>query len=96
MRAGFAQLTALEDEDTIGVTDRGEAVGNDDCGAAYSDSFHRSLDGGLGLVIDRGGGLIEDQNGRVLVHGPSDGDPLPLAAGKFLAALADDGVVALG
>jgi len=42
----------------------------------------------LGLGVDRGGGLVEDQDARIVQEGAGDGDALPLAAGDGLAALA--------
>ena len=42
------------------------------------------------------GGLVEDQDPRVDQQRPGDADPLPLAAGERLAALADQRIVAVG
>src|SRR3546814_6080578 len=42
----------------------------------------------LHFRIERRGRLVEHQDGRILEEHPSDGDPLPLAAGKLDAALA--------
>jgi hypothetical protein len=56
----------------------------------------RLLDVALGLGVQRRGGLVEDQDRRVLEHGPGDGDALPLPAGQQHAAIADQGVEALG
>ena len=68
------QLTALEDEDAVGVADGGQAVGDDDGGAANGDLFERALDEGFGLVVDRGGGFVEDEDGRVFEDGPRNRD----------------------
>src|SRR3546814_11557486 len=43
----------------------------------------------LHFRIERRGRLVEHQDGRILEEHPSDGDPLPLAAGKLDAALAN-------
>ncbi len=51
------------------------------------------LDEGFGFGVEAGGGFVEDQNSRVGQDGAGDGDALALAAGKFDAAFADDGVV---
>ena len=40
-------------------------------------------------------GFVQNQDRRIANDGARDRDPLPLAAGKRHAALADDGVVAL-
>ncbi len=50
----------------------------------------------LGLGVERGGGLVEDEDGRVAQDRPRDRDPLALAAREAVAALADDRVVTLG
>ena len=52
------------------------------------------LDRGLDLAVERGGGLVEHQDRRVLQDHAGDGDALALAAGELDAALADMGVVA--
>ena len=56
----------------------------------------RLLDGALGLHVERAGGLVEDEHGRVAQDRARDRDALLLAAGEAVAALADDGVVAVG
>ena len=49
----------------------------------------------LGLGVERRGGLVQDQDRRVLQDRAGDRDPLALAAGEPAAALADHGVVAV-
>ena len=49
----------------------------------------------LALGVERAGGLVEQQDRRVLQEGAGDGDPLALAAGEARARLADQGVVAV-
>jgi hypothetical protein len=49
----------------------------------------------LGLGVERGGGLVEDQDLRVAQHRARDGDALALAAGELPAELAR-GVWSLG
>ena len=50
----------------------------------------RPLDAGFRLDVERAGGLVEDQDRRVLQDGAGDGDALALAARERGAALADD------
>ena len=50
----------------------------------------------LDLDVDGAGGVVEHQDRRVDEQGAGDGDALALAARQGVAALADDGVVALG
>ena len=54
------------------------------------------LHGALGLGVQGAGRLVEDQDRRVAQDGAGDGEALLLAAGEAVAALADDGVVAVG
>ena len=56
---------------------------------------HGALDDGLVLGVDVGGGLIEDDDGRVLQHGAGDGNALPLTAGEVRPAAAHLRVVAV-
>ena len=86
----------VDQDDPVGELDRAQAVGDQEGGAAPGELLDRLADQGLVLDVDGAGGLVEDQDGRVAEHGPGQGDPLPLAAGEAVAALADDGVVALG
>ena len=84
------------DEDLVGGLDRRQAVGDDQRRAARQRLGQRLLDEQLGLGVEVGGGLVEDDDGRALEQDPGDGQPLLLAAREPVAALADEGVVALG
>ena len=71
-------------------------MGDGDRRAALDQVVERFLDLALGLGVDRAGGLVEDQDPRVDQQGAGDRNPLPLAARKRLAPLADQRVVAVG
>src|SRR4051812_21348033 len=49
----------------------------------------RMTDRFLGLAVERGSGLIQQQQRRVLQECPSDRDTLALPAGKFHSPVAD-------
>ena len=68
----------------------------DDRGAALGELLERLLDRALGLDVERAGRLVEHEHGRVAQDRAGDRDALLLAAGEAEAALADDGVVAVG
>ncbi len=57
--------------------------------------LQRLLHGALALRVERAGGLVEQQDRRVLQQRARDRDALLLAAGQARAALAEFGVVAL-
>src|SRR5216683_638117 len=67
-----------------------------DGGAAGGQSIERLLDGVFGLRVQGTGRLVQDEHGRAAQHGAGDGEALLFAAGKTVAAFADDGVVAVG
>ena len=71
-----------------------QPVGDGDGGAALAQMRHRVLHQPLGFGIERGGGLVEQDDRRVLDQRARDRDALALAAGKLRAALADRRVVA--
>ena len=50
----------------------------------------------LGDAVQRGGGLVENEDGRVFQKDAGDGDALLLSAGEERSALADIGVEAVG
>ena len=65
-------------------------------GAALGEQLERLLHGALRLHVERAGGLVEHEHRRVAQDRPGDRDALLLPAGEAEAALADDGVVAVG
>jgi hypothetical protein len=71
-------------------------VRDGDRGAAPHGDLQRGLHRAFALGVERRGGLVEQQQRRVLQHRARDGHPLALAAGQAQAALADFGAVAVG
>src|ERR1051326_3564538 len=90
------QAAALDGDDAIRRPHGGEPVGDDKHGAALGNFLHVALDDALALRVERAGRLVEDENARIGDERARDGDALALAARERGAALADDGVVALG
>jgi len=74
----------------------GEAMGDDQAGAAFHQAFERFVDKSLALGIERGSGLVQQEDAWIGENGAGDGDALALAAGELGAARADHRVVALG
>src|SRR4051812_38786311 len=96
MRSLLGNLPLLEDDDFAGAADGGEAVGDDDRGAAVEEALEAALDRLLGADVDVGGGLVEDEDARLGEEGAGEGDQLALPGRELYAALADFGVQALG
>src|SRR5699024_6802402 len=88
--------TLLHDDDDVGVADGGEAVRDDEGGAARAQFIHRLLDEHLSAGVDRAGGLVQDEDLGVGEEGPGDGQQLALPGGEGGRILVDDRVVSLG
>ena len=95
MGALFDDAAVLEDDDLARALDRGEAVGDDDRGAAGEQAPQAGLDARLGVDVDVGGRFVEHEDAGVGDERAGEGDELALAGGELDAALADRGVVAL-
>lgn len=96
MGAGFGDFAVADDEDEVGIADSGEAVGDDEGGAAAHEGVEGVLDEAFAFGIEGAGGFVEDEDGGIAKDGAGDGDALTLATGEFDAAFTDDGFVAVG
>ena len=86
----------VEQHHPVGQADGGQAVGDDQRGAALHEHPQAGVDCLLHLDVDGAGGVVEHQDRRVDEQGAGDGDALALAARQRVAALAHHGVVAVG
>ena len=96
MAAGLDDAAVVEHDDLVGVAHGREPVRDRDRRPALREPVERLLHEPLGLGVERARRLVEDEDRRVAQDRARDRDPLLLAAGEAVAALADDGVVALG
>ena len=96
MCAGFHDVAVAHDQYVVGVLDGGESVRDDEAGLVLHQLEHGGLYAALGLGIDVGGRLVQDQHVRLEQHGAGDGDELLLPLGDVAAVFGDHGVVALG
>src|SRR5690606_8196581 len=94
--AAFGNLPLAQDQNLVGIDDRGETVGDDDGGAVARNDVEGGLDVAFGLGVEGRSCLIEDEDGRGLQNGAGDGHALLLAAGEFQATLAHGRIKALG
>ena len=79
VRAAFGNRAGIEHDDPVGLLHRGEPMGDDKCGPVADELRERSLDVALRLGVERGGGLIENQDRRILQKRACNSDTLPLA-----------------
>ena len=89
-------LVLVEQHHPVGQGEGREPVGDDQGGPALHLDLQSGVDGLLHLDVDGAGGVVEDQHRRVDEQCAGDGDALALPARQGVAALTDDGVVAVG
>src|SRR5215468_3679064 len=92
----FDDSPILDDEDAVGVHHGMQAVGDDDGRAPLAKVLDGALNLALGFRIERGGCLVEQDEGGVFEQGARDGDALALAAGELEPVLPDRRVIATG
>lgn len=80
-------LAVVKDGDLIAELAGGQPVADVDGRFVPRDLVELGVDLRLGHGVERGGGFIQDDEGRILVQSPRDGDLLRLSAGDGHAVL---------
>src|SRR5258708_22262682 len=88
MGAALAKVSFVHDEDGVRALDRREAVRDEDGGSAGDHAREREAHAKFGVGIDRGGGLVENEDSGIVGEGAGEADELLLAGGECCAALA--------
>jgi hypothetical protein len=70
----------LQHDQPVHARDGAQPVRDGDHRLAFHQAEQLLLDGQLDLAVERAGGLVEHEDGRVLQHHARDGDALALAA----------------
>ena len=94
--AGFDNAPTLHDHDAIDLLHGGEPVGDDQRGAPFHRRIQPLLHEDLRFGIERAGSLVQQQQACMLENRACNGDALALPARQPRAALAEEGLVALG
>ena len=89
MRAESGNFAAVEHEDLIGITDGADALGDDDLRRAGKLLRKPLAERRVGLIVQRGERIVENQNFRRSCQRTRDGKPLLLPAGDVPAKLGD-------
>ena len=96
VRSILHQPAAIDGDDAIASAHGGQAVGDDEDGAALGDARHVVLNDALALVVERTGGFVEDEDTRVADQRTRNRQALTLATGEGTAVLAHRGIVPFG
>src|SRR6185369_1072306 len=82
----FDDLAAVDHDDAVGHAHRAEAVRDEDRGAAGLERLESLEELVLTLGVDRGGGLVQDQELALAHERAREGEALPFAAREADAA----------
>ena len=96
MGAAVDDLAVIHDEDHVRVHDGGNALGDDDLRGLGDVGLEARTNQRVGLRVDGAGGVVEDEDLRLLEKGAGDAQSLLLAAGDVGAALLDMCLISLG
>src|SRR5262245_40417704 len=94
MTAALRETPLFEDQDLIRMLNGRKALSDDERGPAFAKLAHGFLDEALGLRIDAGGRVVENEDAGIHQKCPGNGNALALATAERYAAFANDGVVA--
>src|SRR5690606_22184308 len=81
VRTLLDNLSAIDHDDAVGISDRRQTMRNDDDGATFANRLHVVLNDAFGFVIERAGGLVENQNARIGNQRTRNRNALALTAG---------------
>ena len=95
VRRDVYQLALLQHQDLVAFGQRGQTVGDDDHGPAACNSVQVGVHQRLAFRIERAGGLIQDQDARILDQRAGNRQALLLAAGEVGRAFLDIGLIAI-
>ena len=95
MAAVLDDVALLHDQNEVGVADGGQTVGDDEAGAVFRQPVHGPLGDEFCPGVHGGGGLVQNEHGTVLDHGPGNGEQLLLSGGNG-HVFAQHGVEAVG
>ena len=96
MTAFLDNAATIQDDDTVGMANSREAVGNDNGGAVLQHEVKTFLNLRLGERINAGRCFIENNDGWVLQQDSCQGDKLSLPHGKRFSFLAHHGIQTIG
>src|ERR1700730_277429 len=93
--AGLDDAAVLDHANLLRCDNGLRAVGDDESGGGGPQVVERPLHLAFGFGIERRGGLVEEEDRRVLEEGPRNGDAGALAARKLRPVLAHGSIVAV-
>jgi len=74
VRAAFDDASFVQDDDAVGPSDRAEAVGDHEAGAALHQAGKGDLESGFRERVDGAGGFVEHEDARIGQQCAGEGD----------------------
>ena len=71
--APLDDVSLLQHQNYVGVSDGGKAVGNDKDGASFHELVHTTLNEGFGAGVYGAGGFVQNQNWGICRCSPGNG-----------------------
>ena len=96
MRSALDDLAGAQYENLVRLANRAQAMRDHEARASGHQSFERFLNQSFRRGVHAGGGFVEEQDGRILEQGASDGDALFFAHAQAHSTFADFGVELFG
>ena len=93
--AALNDVALVHDNDFVGMTYRGQPVGDDNAGATLHELVKGVLYGLFALGVECAGSLVEDEDGRIFQYRTGDAEALALSTAEVESAVTDGGVVPL-
>ena len=95
MGALFDDVAVVEDNDTVGITDGAQAVGNDEGCTTLHQRVHTTLYEPFRTGVDGGCGLVEDEHRGIRDGSTGDGNQLAFALGEVATIAIENGLIAV-
>ena len=96
MRSHAGYFSVFQHDNLVRVPDRADALRHDQPGRTRALLIERLAQGAVGLIIQRGERVVENDDLRFSRHRAGDGEALLLAAREVGAALRDKIVIFFG
>ena len=92
----FCDLTLIQDQELVGVAERGQTVCNCKCRAVFGQLLQRILNLLFGFCVKGSRCFVENQNPRVVQERTCNRNTLTFTAGQGMTLFADLRVIAVG
>ena len=91
----FCDAIICNDQNLVCTLDCRQTMSNGNGCTVFGENFQTLLDPAFAFIVQCTGGLIKDQDRRILQEDTGNGDPLFLTAGKTGSTFSDKGIITI-